>query len=75
MLAQKAKAMKVNISPRLDRIPPSLLIETVEQITISLARVFNLALKEGVVPFDWKEANIVALFKKGSHNKSDNSNQ
>ena len=40
--------------------------------SIPLARVFNLSLKEGVVPFEWKEANIIPLFKKGSRNKSDN---
>ena len=34
--------------------------------------MFNLSLKEGVVPFEWKEANIIPLFKKGSINKSDN---
>ena len=44
----------------------------VEQISIPLARVFNLSLKEGVVPFEWKEANIIPLFKKGSRNKSEN---
>ena len=47
-------------------------METVEQINIPLARVFNLSLKEGVVPFEWKEANIIPLFKKGSRNKSEN---
>ena len=46
-------------------------METVEQISIPLARVFNLSLKEGVVPFEWKEANIIPLFKKGSRNKSE----
>ena len=35
----------------------------------SLARVFNLSLKEGVVLFEWKEANIIPLFKKGLRNK------
>ena len=54
------------------KIPPKLLMETVEQISIPLARVFNLSLKEGVVPFEWKEANIIPLFKKGSRNKSEN---
>ena len=47
-------------------------METVEQISTPLARVFNLSLKEGVVPFEWKEANILPLFRKGSRNKSEN---
>ena len=54
MVAQKIKAMKDNKSPGVDRIPPKLLMETVEQFSIPLARVINLSLKEGVVPFDWK---------------------
>ena len=31
-----------------------------------------MALKEGIVPFEWKEANIMPLFKNGSRNKSVN---
>ena len=62
-----------NKSPGVDGIPPKLLMETVEQISIPLAIVFNLSLIEGVVPFfEWKEANIIPLFKKGSRNKSEN---
>ena len=72
MVAKKIKAMKDIKSPGVDGIPPKLLMETVEQISIPLARVFNLSLKEGVVPFEWKEANIIPLFKKGSRNKSEN---
>ena len=72
LVAKKIKAMKDNKSPGVDGIPPKLLMETVEQISIPLARVFNLSLKEGVVPFEWKEANIIPLFKKGSRNKSEN---
>ena len=65
LVAKKIKAMKDNKSPGVDGIPPKLLMETVEQISIPLARVFNLSLKQGVVPFEWKEANIIPLFKKG----------
>ena len=35
-------------------------------------QVFNLLLKEGVVPVKWKKANIIPLFKKDSRNKSEN---
>ena len=72
LVAKKIKAMKVNKSQGVDGIPPKLLMETVEQISIPLPRVFNLSLKEGDVPFEWKEANIIPLFKKGSRNKSEN---
>ena len=72
MVAKKIKAMKDNKSPGLEGIPLKLLMETVEQISIPLAIVFNLSLKEGVVPFEWKEANIIPLFKKCSRNKSEN---
>ena len=56
----------------MDRIPPKILLEIFEQISIPLATVFNLSLEEGIVPLEWKEANIIPLFKKGSRSKSKN---
>ena len=64
MVAKKIKAMKDNKTPGVDGIPQKLLMETVDKTSIPLARVFNLLLKEGVVPFEWKEASIIPLFKK-----------
>ena len=29
-----------------------------------LAHVFNMSLQVGIVPLEWKEANIIPLFKK-----------
>ena len=46
------KGMKDNKSPGVDGNLPKLLMDTVEQISIPIARVFNLSLKEGVVPFE-----------------------
>ena len=70
MIAKKIKKMKDNKSPGVDGIPPKLLKEIVEQISTPLAKLFNLSLEEGIVPSDWKEANIMPLFKKGSRNKT-----
>ena len=62
--------MKDNKSPEVDGIPPKLLMETAEQINIPLGRVSNLLLKEGMVPFEWKEANIVPLLLNPSQHGS-----
>ena len=72
MVSMKIRDMKDNKSPGVDGIPPKLLLEIVEQISIPLATMFNLSLDEGIVPLEWKEANIIQLFKKGSRNKSEN---
>ena len=57
---------------KVDGLSPKILKETVEQISKPLAHVFNMSLQEGIVPVEWKEANIIPLFKKGSRNKSVN---
>ena len=72
MIANKIKKMKDNKSHGVDGIPPKLLKEIVEQISTPLAKCFNLSLEEGIVPSEWKEANVTPLFKKGSRNKPDN---
>ena len=41
MVAKKIKAMNDNKSPGVEGIPPKLLMEKVEQISIPIARVFN----------------------------------
>ena len=69
IIVNKIKKMKDNKSPGVDGIPPKLLKEIVEQISTPLAKLFNLSLEEGIVPSEWKEANITPLFKKGSRNK------
>ena len=72
MIEKKIKKMKDNKSPRVDGIQPKLLKEIVEQISTPLAKVFNLSQEEGIVPAEWKEANITLLFKEGSRNKPEN---
>ena len=63
MVAMKIRNMKDNKSPVVDGIPPKLLLEIVEQIILPLATVFNLSLEEGILPLEWKEANIYHYLK------------
>ena len=49
--------MKENKSPGVNGITPKLLKEIVNEISIPLA-------KEGIVPAEWKEANVTPLFKR-----------
>ena len=72
VVATKINNMKENKSPGVDGISPKILKETVKQISTPLAHMFNMSLQEGIVPLEWKEANISSLFQKGLRNKSVN---
>ena len=72
VVASKINNMKENKSPGVDGISPKILKETVEQNSMPLAHVFNMSLQEGIVLLEWKEANIIPLFKKGARNQSVN---
>ena len=56
MIAKKIKKMKDNKSPGVDGIPPKLHKEIVEQVYH-----FNLSVEEGIVPSEWKEANLTQV--------------
>ena len=72
VVANKINNMKKSHHAGVDGIAPKTLKEIVEQMCTPLAHVFNLSLQEGIVPLEWKEANSIPLFKKGSRNKSVN---
>ena len=72
MIVTKIKKLKDNKSPGIDGITPKLLTEIAEEISVPLAIMFNLSLHEGTVPHEWKHANVVPIFKKGSRCKAEN---
>ncbi|CAM4667170.1 unnamed protein product [Lepidochelys kempii] len=55
-----------------DHLHPRILKELAHEIPSPLARIFNESVNSGVVPYDWRVANIVPIFKKGK--KSDPGN-
>uniref|UniRef100_A0A8C3F2F9 Reverse transcriptase domain-containing protein n=1 Tax=Chrysemys picta bellii TaxID=8478 RepID=A0A8C3F2F9_CHRPI len=55
-----------------DDLHPRILKELAREIAGPLAIIFNESLNSGVVPLDWRIANVVPIFKKGK--KSDPGN-
>ena len=63
---KKISELKQESAPGPDGITPLLLKELSADAAPALAIIFNKSLDEGVVPEDWKEANVTPIFKKGS---------
>ncbi|KAF2345779.1 Reverse transcriptase domain [Trinorchestia longiramus] len=49
-----------------DGLRPRILKETAEVISEPLTYIFNRSLETGIVPDDWKRANVAPIFKKGN---------
>ena len=61
--------LKDNKSPGADGIFSKLLKEIVDDISVPLAITLNLSIQKSIVPKEWKNANIIPIFKKGSRCK------
>lgn len=68
----KLGRLKTDKSPGVDHLHPRVLCEAREQLALPLTMIFNKSLATGLVPEDWKMAEVVALHKKGS--RSDRAN-
>ena len=55
-----------------DGIPTMLLKQTAVEIAPAVTLLFQTSLDQGKVPSQWKKANIVPLFKKGSRSEAAN---
>ena len=49
-----------------DGIPSRLLKELSKELAPVFALFFQASIDQGVLPDEWKEANVVPIFKKGS---------
>jgi hypothetical protein len=48
-----------------DEIPAYILKNMADHLAPYLAKLYQISLDRGLVPDDWKKANIVPVFKKG----------
>lgn len=64
--------LKKNKSPGVDEINSTYLLEIKELIAEPLKKLFNKSIEMGIVPEDWKLANVTPLFKTGDKSKVEN---
>ena len=63
---KKIRGLRAEAAAGPDGIGPRIIKELQEELAPALAHVFRRSLAEGVVPADWKKANVTPIFKKGS---------
>ena len=64
--------LKTDKSPGPDKLPPKFLYEVRHELSEALTMIFNESIKTGEVPRDWRDAEVVPLFKKGNRNEPSN---
>ena len=70
----KKKLLKLNpgSAPGPDGISSRFLKEHAKVLAPPLATLFNQSLREGVVPLDWRRANVTPIHKKGGKSEPSN---
>ena len=63
---KKILKLKPSSAPGPDKMTARFLIMNVEALAPALAIIYNESLQTGVVPEDWRRANVTPIFKKGS---------
>jgi ribonuclease P/MRP protein subunit RPP40 len=66
VIYKKLKQLKVGKAAGIDGIATKVLIECAEELCKPFQILYNRSLKDGIVPKEWKLANVSALYKKGS---------
>ena len=71
-MEKKLRNLKLNKAAGMDGIQSNILKALSEEICLPLCMIFRKSLDEGVVPLDWRAADVVPLYKKGAKNHPSN---
>jgi len=69
---KKLASLEVDKSPGPDGMQSRVLQEMANILDSPLAMLYNKAIKDGILPEDWKCANVSSIFKKGSKLDAEN---
>ena len=69
---KKLMNIKLNKAAGMDGLHTNILKALSEEMSLPLCMIFKKSLDEGVVPIDWRAANVVPLYKKCSNNLPSN---
>jgi hypothetical protein len=67
---KRLKNLKVNKAPGVDEIVPR--IENADYLSQPLEYIYRESLETGVMPSEWKQANVTPIYKKGPRELSCN---
>ena len=69
---KKLKSLDVTKAAGPDNLYPRFLKECAQELAVPLEKIFSSTLNDGVVPEEWKKANITPIYKKGSRSRPEN---
>ena len=69
MVLEELKGLNQYKSCGPDELHPRLLIELAELIALPVTLLFNITMKHGTLPDDWRRAFVSPIYKKGSRQK------
>jgi hypothetical protein len=72
LIKSKLAKLKIDKSPGADQLYPRVLYEAREEIAEPLLMIYKKSIVSGKLPDDWKIADVVALYKKGSRSEVGN---
>ena len=74
-VASHLRTLNPNKSHGPDQISPYIVKQCADELSTSLCNLFNKSFQLGILPMDWKIANITPIHKKGSKYNKENYRQ
>ena len=69
---EKLQHLNIYKSTGPDMLHPRILFELEDKLARSLTHLFNDSVATGIIPEDWKSANVTSIHKKGSRQEPGN---